>query len=436
MMQDPFVLVSELPEENPHYLRAVTQMGDHSEVVADQDILTANGMKLIAKGSRIDSHQFNLLTKHKLSSPIDQCLSTPHLVDSNQLAIEVGKILGTDLFIARVAARAGDPLAIKQQFAEMSLPAPIQFRLTVMKDQRPELFEHGLRVSIWAHALAQQTQLPDEYRSNLMLAAICHDQGEMHTDPELLTSAHQIAPVQRRFIHVHPISSYLLVNKLANFPTMAAQAILHHHERLDGSGYPYGLRKGEIHPLSQFIAVADVCDAILRCFDVQRLLVSFSLNKTRFDLRLIRAVAELVKGLPFEHNLSCKTGNSLLQLHHIADLLEGWLALHTMLKMQIKAGAAQDSKIGFLFERMDGIRSLVLQMGFNPDDIHGIQTIAQDDPSLKVELQMMLNEMEWILNDMANEIDRRSPTLDGVPQAVFNDLVYQLRESVEAEKRS
>lgn len=430
-MQDPLALVSELPEENPHYLRAVTQMGDHKEVVADQDIFAENGMKLLAKGSRIDSHQFDLLTQHKLSAPIDQCLSATHSVDSHQLAIEVGKILGTDLFIARVAARAGGLAVIKPQFAAMALPAPIQFRLTVMKDQRPELFEHALRVSIWAHALAQQTQLPDEYRSNLMLAAICHDLGAMHTDPELLTSAHQIAPVQRRLIHVHPISSYLLVNKQANFPTMAALAILHHHERLDGSGYPYGLRKGAIHPLSQFIAVADVSDAILRRFDVQRLLVSFSLNKTRFDSRLIRAVAELVQGQPFECNVSYKTANSSLQLHHIADLLEGWLALHTMLKMQIKAGAAQDSKIGFLFERMDGVRSLVLQMGFNPDDIHGIQTIAQDDPSLKVKLQTMLDEMEWILNDMANEIDRRSPSLDGVPQAVFDDLVYPLRETGE-----
>ncbi len=432
-MQDPLVLASELPEENPHYLRAVTQMGNHSEVVADQDILAANGMKLIAKGSRIDSHQFDLLTQHQLSSPIDQCLSTTHPVDSHQLAIEVGKILGTDLFIARVAARAGDPLAIKQQLAEMVLPAPIQFRLTVMKDQRPELFEHALRACIWTHALAQQTQLPSEYRSKLMLAAICHDLGEMHTDPELLTSAHLIAPVQRRYIHMHPITSYLLVHKLAHFPTMAAQAILHHHERLDGSGYPYGLRKGAIHPLSQFIAVADVCDAILRRFDVQRLLVSFTLNKTRFDSQLIHAVCELVQGLPFERNLHFKTGNSSLQLHHIADLLEGWLALYAMLKIQIKAGAAQDSKIGFLFERMDGIRSLVLKMGFNPDDIHGIQTIAQENPSLKIELQTMLDEMEWILNDMANEIDRRSPSLDGVPPAVFDDLVHQLRESIEPE---
>jgi hypothetical protein len=77
---------------------------------------------------------------------------------------------------------------------------------------------------------------------------------------------------------------------------------------------------------------------------------------------------------------------------------------------------------------MDGVHSLVLQMGFNPDDIHGMQTAAQEDPNLQQQLQTMLNEMEWILNEMANEIERRSPLCDGIPPNMFEELVQQLRE--------
>ncbi|WP_164521475.1 HD-GYP domain-containing protein [Iodobacter ciconiae] len=429
-MQNPLAHAPELPEENPHYLRAVTQMGERREVTANQDIFTLSGIKLLVKDSKIAGEHFDLLNRHKLSVSLDQCLSVPHAVDGEQLALEVGKILSQDLFMARMAARAGGVLMCRQALAQLVLPAAIQFRLTVMKEQRPNLFEHVIRVSIWAHVLAQQTKLPEIYRDQLMLAAVCHDMGEMHTDPELLTSGHCVTLIERCYLHVHPITSYLVVSKVDDFSGMAAQAILHHHERLDGSGYPYGLSKERIHPLSQYIAVADTADAILRRFDLLRLQISFALNKTRFDARLIKALGELVHELPFDSQLACKGDGASLQLHHIADLLEGWLALHAMLSVQVRAGAEQNSSIGFLFERMDGVHSLVLQMGFNPDDIHGMQTVAQKDPSLQLELQTILHEMEWILNEMANEIERRSPLLDGIPQNIFDDLVQQLRETL------
>ncbi|STQ89764.1 HD-GYP domain-containing protein [Iodobacter fluviatilis] len=427
-MQNSLAHVSELPEETPHYLRAVTQMGDSREVTANQDIFTQEGILLLAKGSRINSNQFDLLARHKLSISIDQSLLVQNAVNADQLSADAAKILAEDLFLARMVVKAGGVLMVRQALAQLALPSPVQFRLTVMKEQRPNLFEHVIRVSIWCHALAQQTKLPEIYRDQLLLAAICHDMGEMHTDPELLTSGHSVTMIERCYLHVHPITSYLVVSKVDDFSGMAAQAILHHHERLDGSGYPYGLQKERIHPLSQYIAVADTADAILRRFDLLRLQISFALNKTRFDARLIKALRELVHDLPFDSQLACKSGEASLQLHHIADLLEGWLALHAMLCVQMKAGAAQNSPIGFLFERMDGVHSLVLQMGFNPDDLHGMQTLAQEDPGLQQQLQTMLNEMEWILNEMANEIERRSPLSDGIPPNMFEELVQQLRE--------
>ncbi|MFC7420390.1 HD-GYP domain-containing protein [Iodobacter arcticus] len=428
MMPDPLISLSELPEENPHYLRAATQMGDRREVVADQDIFAANGMKLLAKGAKINSHQFDLLAKHKLSTPLDQALATERPVDGGQLAFEAGKILEKDPLIARLVTRAGDPLAIKHQLAGLSLPTPIRFRLTVMQDQRAELFEHTLRISIVAYAIAQQLKLSEADCAALTLGAICHDLGEMHTDPELLTSGHQITPQERRYIHVHPITSYVVVQGLPHFSSAAAQAILHHHERLDGSGYPYGLRKETINRLAQIIAIADVSDAVLRRFDLQRLDVLFTLNQSRFDPASIRALRDLLRSAPHEATPAVIGKDTSLQLAHIADFLQAWLALHAMLEGQMKGGAKADSPLGFLFERMDSIRSLILQAGLNPDDVTAMYSFGQDDPEMLAELQAMLSEMEWMLYDLANEIDRRSPTLDGISQEALKDLVFHLRE--------
>ncbi|WP_293932548.1 HD-GYP domain-containing protein [Iodobacter sp.] len=428
MTADPLSQLSELPDENPHYVRAAMQMGDHRDVVADQDIFAANGMKLLAKGAKINSRQFDLLAKHKLATPIDQLLVTDRPVDGGQLAFEVGKILEKDATLARLLTRAGDPLAIKHQLAALSLPMPIRFRLTVMQDQRPELFEHALRMCIVSNAMAQQLDLSSAEYESLALAALCHDLGEMHTDPELLTKGHHITPQERRYIHVHPITSYVLVHALPQFPIAAAQAILHHHERLDGSGYPYGLRKEAIHSLAQIIAIADVSDAVLRRFDLPRLDVLFTLNQCRFDPAAVRVLRDLLRSSPHEVTYPVVSKDASLQLAHIADLLQAWMALHAMLEGQVKAGGVSYSPLSFLFERMDSIRSLILQAGLNPDDVKMIYAFGENDPEMLAELQAMLSEMEWMLFDLANEIERRAPSLDGVTQEALKDLIAQLRE--------
>ncbi len=427
MTPDPLTQLSELPEENPHYLRAATQMGDQREVIADQDIFAANGMKLLAKGSKISSRQFDMLAKHKLSTPLDQVLATERSVDGGQLAFEAGKIIEKDPLIARIVTRGGDPLAIKHQLARLSLPLPIRFRLTVMQNQRPDLFEHVLRNCIVSYALAQQLKLTDPDMAALTLAALCHDLGEMHTDPELLTSGHRITSQERRYIHVHPITSYVVVHAFPEFSPAAEQAILHHHERLDGSGYPYGLRKAEISRLAQIIAIADVSDAVLRRFDLQRLDALFTLNQSRFDPIIVKALRDLLRSVTNEEHHAVVGKDTSLQLAHIADFLQAWLALHAMLAGQVKEGAKSESPLGFLFERMDSIRALILQAGLNPEDVQAMHSFGQDDPEMLAELQAMLSEMEWMLYDLANEIERRAPHLDGISQEALNDLIFHLR---------
>ncbi|AZN36695.1 HD-GYP domain-containing protein [Iodobacter ciconiae] len=427
MVSDPLSQLSELPEENPHYIRAATQMGDRRDVIADQDIFAENGMKLFAKGAKISSHQFDLLTKHKLSRALDQVLATERSVDGGMLAFEAGKIIEHDSLIARIVARTGDPLAIKHQLACLVLPLPIRFRLTVMQDQRAELFEHALRNCIISFALAQQLKLSASDKTALTLAALCHDLGEMHTDPELLTSGHKITSQERRYIHVHPITSYVVVHTFPEFSLAAENAILQHHERLDGSGYPYGLRKPAISRLAQIIAIADVADAVLRRFDLQRLDVLFTLLRSRFDSPAVKALRDLLHSTGSGEHHAVVGKDTSLQLAHIADFLQSWLALHAMLEGQMKEGASADSPLGFLFERMQSIRALIVQAGLNPDDVQAMHTFGQNDPEMLAELQAMLSEMEWMLYDLANEIERRSPALDGVSQEALKDLIFHLR---------
>lgn len=284
-----------LQNQSQHYVRSVTELGEEREIVAREDIYAANGMKLFAKGARINRSQCDRLTLHKLRVPLDLVLATEQQVDAAQLAYEANTLLASDTTMARLADRTGDPLGFRHGLGALSLPPPLAFRLTVMREKHPILFQHSLRTAMFTFALAVRLGLSTRDKHDLLLAALCHDLGEMHTDPALLTPNHRITQEERRYIHVHPITSYMVLCESQGLSTGTLQAVLHHHERLDGSGYPYGLTGKHIHPFAKLLCVAEVTEAVVRRADLPRLDVLLRLNQHRFDSAVVGAMRDLLR---------------------------------------------------------------------------------------------------------------------------------------------
>ncbi len=413
-----------LPDENPHYIRRVTEVGDSQEIVANEDIYASNGMKLIAKGALINSAMLARLTSHKLSASLDRLLVARIPVDATCILHDADKLVESDPRYRQIMARTGDALAFKHALGDLRLPDAILLRMTVMRERFGSMYDHSVRCAILAFAMAQRLKLPLGERSALLLAALCHDMGEMHTDPALLDGAHDITPDERRFVHVHPVTAFVLVRDLPDFPAAAAQAILHHHERLDGSGYPSNLPRARIGRLAQLLAVADVAEAVLTRFSLARLDMLFRLNMARFDLAAVGALRDLAS--MSRPAAAGETGidGAAEQMARLASLLQAW----TNLRASLDTPAARD-KASFLFDRMNAIRSLVLQAGFDPDHMDAILAIVDEDPAIVPELRGMLDEMDWLLDDLANEIERRSPELAGLSEGVLESLVTKLRSA-------
>lgn len=415
---------ADLPGESPHYVRSVTELGDTEGVLVSEDIYAANGMKLLAKGSRVTSHQFEHLTAHKLALPLDQSLIAERPVDPDTLAVEANKILESDPIYRRLAARAGDAMAIRHGLGNLKIPASLQMRLTVMRERRSEIYLHSLRSAMIAHCLAQRMRLGENDRNSLLIAALFHDVGEMHTNPAILAEGHDITPEERRFVHVHPVTSYVLVHELPGFPPSAANAILHHHERLDGSGYPHDLPGNKVPPSAKIIAVADVAEAVIKRFDLPRLDMLFRLNFSRFDPVAVHALRDLVHVSPEDAIAVPEVHGAAAQLAHLAALLGAWFSVRAVLTAEsAKNGESPQS---FLFERMTTICQLVVQAGFDPDNMDSMLTIARDDPQILLELRGMLDEMDWLMRDLVHEMDRRSPELAGLSAGALKGLTDHL----------
>ena len=421
--------LTDIPGESPHFVRSVTEMGDTRDVIASEDIYASNGIKILAKGARIDSKQFEKLTRFKLSAPLDQVLSSDKAVDAATLAIEFDRILEHDTTYRQLLARAGDPRQLKHCTANLRLHSTIELRLTVMADKHKEMFEHTLRTAIIAFACAQRMGVPPADLPAVLLAALCHDFGEMHTDPRILDQAHQVTAEERRFVHVHPVTGYVLLKDLPGFPAAASKAVLQHHERLDGSGYPHALHGTQVDRLARIIAAADVSETVLRRLDMQRLEMLYRINKPRFDGDALAILRDLLQPQTGQLAEKGPAADQSERLNHLSQLLQAWFDLRAMLQ-QRPAADAPGSPMAFLFERMASVRSLVLQAGFNPDDMTSMLAMMQDDLEVLAELRSMLDEMDWLLADLANEIDRRSPELDGLSQGALKDLMQHLRPDV------
>ena len=119
-------------------------------------------------------------------------------------------------------------------------------------------YGHSRRVSHYAITIAQELN-PDYDIITLGTAADLHDIGKVNTPSEILQKPGKLTPEEYEIIKEHPRDSY---NILLPINPKLANAAGQHHERLDGSGYPNGIKGDEICMDAQIIAIADVLDAI------------------------------------------------------------------------------------------------------------------------------------------------------------------------------
>ena len=104
-------------------------------------------------------------------------------------------------------------------------------------------------------------ELAPERIEGLRLGATIHDIGKLHTPAELLTRPGKLLALELELIRQHPLTGYEIV-KDVDFPWPVAQMVLQHHERMDGTGYPQGLKGEEILLEARILAVADVVDGM------------------------------------------------------------------------------------------------------------------------------------------------------------------------------
>lgn len=120
---------------------------------------------------------------------------------------------------------------------------------------------HERRVAALALAIADELGLDGDRREGLEHAALLHDIGELAVPPDILVRPGRLSGSELAIIRTHPGHGHEILRDV-DFPWPVAEIVRQHHERLDGSGYPLGLRGDDILLEARIIAVADVVEAM------------------------------------------------------------------------------------------------------------------------------------------------------------------------------
>ncbi|MET7570919.1 HD-GYP domain-containing protein [Streptomyces sp. NPDC005492] len=155
---------------------------------------------------------------------------------------------------------------------------------------------HSERVGQASMMIARELGMDDARVEVLRFAGILHDVGKLGVPTRLLRKDGPLTPEERRVIELHPEYGHEMVRGIG-FLGEARAAVLHHHERLDGSGYPYGLLGSQIPESARVVAVADAFDAMTSTRSYRRARpVSAALEElsrcagTQFDPLMVRAL--------------------------------------------------------------------------------------------------------------------------------------------------
>jgi len=132
---------------------------------------------------------------------------------------------------------------------------------TIVEMRDPYTAGHQRRVANLACAIARQMGLDDGQVRGIQIAGIVHDLGKIQIPAEILSKPGKISDIEFGLIKQHVQAGFDVLKDI-NFPWPIAQIVLQHHERLDGSGYPHGIRGDDIILEARILSVADVVEAM------------------------------------------------------------------------------------------------------------------------------------------------------------------------------
>jgi hypothetical protein len=249
---------------NPHALACILDASETKSIIASRDIFDIGGTKLWARNQPVSKELQRKLMDRQLRQPLETCLYAEDGVTGRSLVQALERLLGQDSPLTAALRPYDDQLV--HSATHIPLHPVAQLLLTAGQASRPASFGHAVEAMALNGALVLACGGGVRELRQAMLCGLVHDLGEMYVDP-LHGEAEAWAALDLqsyRHLVVHPHVGRLLIEQLTHYPPEVSRAVAEHHERLDGSGFPYRLTRDQLSPLGRLLAVTEATLAALR----------------------------------------------------------------------------------------------------------------------------------------------------------------------------
>ena len=185
-------------------------------------------------------------------------------------------------------------VAINSILDEILNNPDVQISLNDISATDEYTFSHSVSTTVYALLIAKQLDYSRSMMEKLAIGTLLHDMGKVLLDKKILFKEDRLSEDEFEYIKKHTIYGYDALKKCVHLTELSRVISLQHHERMDASGYPYGIPAGELHEFARIVAIADVYDAVTtdRCYkkkwsSVKAVNYLLENADTKFDTNLV-----------------------------------------------------------------------------------------------------------------------------------------------------
>ncbi|WP_255991026.1 HD-GYP domain-containing protein [Chitinolyticbacter albus] len=423
-MEDP-----SLARVNQHYLDRVIAASQQRDIEASEDIYSENGIKLLSKGARISGASQERLILHKLKKPLESCLSVSEGIDANQLVAIGQQVIES----APGLAPLFNDFGLLPRLRDIPLnPATISM-LTVAHSHDPRMLPHYVLVALLALGLGRRLKLTETELGVVAAAGLLHDIGELYIDQRHLDRSQVLTPEAWRQIAVHPVIGHKLAREVCGMPDAVAQAILQHHERGDGGGYPRGLPAKELGREGRVVAAAEMIASLAEHGEhpLERAEVALRIVPIEYDPDLVSVVSQAMgECRPAEYRFA-PDAQDAERTHALFSRIGRALELMNQIQHELPQREPASRQLYDRAHRRFGM----IQRAFSSTglDLCGErkdfeQLLGDTSGWLQFEVGLVLGEIRWRLRELARDLAMRATQVSPAEASYFQPLVDVLHD--------
>lgn len=409
------------PVEDSHYVAHVKRAGAEHDISTNEEIISESGHKLIAKNVTISDDMYEKLMQHKLLKPLDMSISVGGRLDNNTLQEAFELVFRSDPLCKAILQQAHNPKLIKASLKNIKLPDAIAGKLTVMRSSMPEMFRHSLIASLVASYGGSLCGFNDKECIVLATAGLLHDIGNMHVNPEVFAKRGRLDFPELKQIYAHPIIAFMIMKNFAEFQPLVSAAVVEHHERIDGTGYPHQLEADKLSPYGIQLSIVEMFTSVYsHSNSLKQAITILRSNMLHFPVKLLSPFVSGLNSISIEEpkaNTQHLKQNIIEKLVLLSQAMQSWQQPFLM----VSDKDAEKSPASLTSLHLEHLKVSLIRCGLTNSYLENITHLNvenmlaesfDNNEEYLIEMSTLVDDHIYQLVELIRDLIRRWPIID------------------------